>query len=48
MARVADKREEFGDQWPRVVSIMRTLERMGIQLTDIHPANIALGDPPPT
>jgi len=36
-----DKQEEFGQNWPRVVTLLAALkEQVGIHLLDIHPGNI--------
>lgn len=40
----ARKREEFGRNWPKVVWILRELERMGIYMLDVHPGNIKFSD----
>jgi hypothetical protein len=36
----AEKREQFGDDWPKAVAVLRALERLGISMTDVHPGNI--------
>ncbi|HMN42694.1 MAG TPA: hypothetical protein PKE29_17775 [Phycisphaerales bacterium] len=41
---LADTREKFGARWGRAVSVLRGLERLGIQLTDVHPGNIGFAD----
>ena len=43
---LADKQEEFGDRWQQAASVIRAFERLGIQLTDIHPGNIAFQETP--
>jgi hypothetical protein len=35
-----EKREQFGNDWPRAAAVIRGLERMGIFMTDVHPGNI--------
>jgi hypothetical protein len=40
----ARKREEFGKNWPKVVWILRELERMEIYMLDVHPGNIKFSD----
>ena len=37
---LADKQEQFGDNWPQAASVLAGLRRYGIQMTDIHPGNI--------
>lgn len=39
------KAEQFGDQWPKVETILWALERHGIFLIDVNPNNIAFDDP---
>ena len=39
---MADKREQFGDQWSHVRRIVYALERIVIYLTDVNPNNIRL------
>ena len=36
----AEKAEQFGDDWPRVQSIMATLAGIGVFLADVKPGNI--------
>ena len=36
-----EKREQFGDRWPDVVAILRSLEDYGIYLSDVSPGNVA-------
>ncbi len=36
----AEKREQFGADWPKAVAVLRALERLGIYMTDVHPGNI--------
>ena len=38
----AEKAEQFGDDWPRVQSIMATLAGIGVFLADVKPGNITL------
>lgn len=42
---MADKREQFGDQWPHVRRIVFAFEQMGIYLGDLNPNNIRLLSP---
>jgi hypothetical protein len=37
----AEKREQFGADWPRVQDIMREFRSMGIYLADVKPGNIS-------
>jgi hypothetical protein len=39
----AEKREQFGSQWPEVQAILRALEGYGIFMMDVNPGNISLG-----
>ena len=39
---LAEKREQFGDRWPEVAAILRTLEGLGIHYIDVSPKNISL------
>jgi hypothetical protein len=40
---LAEKREQFGADWPRAAAAMRELERdYGLRMTDVHPGNIML------
>jgi hypothetical protein len=39
-----EKEEQFGDRWPEVKRILRTLENYGIFLADVTPNNIAISD----
>jgi hypothetical protein len=41
----ADKREEFGGNWPVVQSVLQTLRSYGLYLLDVNPGNIAFLDP---
>jgi hypothetical protein len=43
---LADKQEEFGDRWPRAASVLHALRRLGIHMTDVHPANFNFDSPP--
>ena len=36
----AEKREQFGDHWPRVQSVLLAFQRFGIYLADVKPGNI--------
>ena len=36
----AEKREQFGSQWPKVQTICRALEKHGIYLVDVNPGNV--------
>ena len=38
----AEKRDQFGADWPRVQDIMREFRSMGIYLADVKPGNITL------
>lgn len=38
------KREDFGSNWPRAVSVLIALRHIGIHMTDVHPGNIRFGD----
>jgi hypothetical protein len=38
----AEKREQFGADWPRVQDVMREFRSMGIFLADVKPGNITL------
>jgi hypothetical protein len=38
----AEKREQFGSQWPRVQAVLRALEEHGIYLVDVNPGNVRL------
>lgn len=39
-----EKREQFGTRWPEVETAVEWLRsRLGFQLLDIHPWNIAFG-----
>ena len=38
----SEKREQFGDRWPTVQSVLATLEAMDIHMVDVSPSNIAL------
>lgn len=38
----AEKREQFGADWPRVQDVMREFRSMGIYLADVKPGNITL------
>lgn len=37
-----EKREQFGDDWPEVQSVMRQFAAMGIYLADVKPGNITV------
>ncbi|MFM9997182.1 MAG: hypothetical protein ACKVU4_15445 [Phycisphaerales bacterium] len=38
---LAEKQEQFGEDWPRAAGVIAALEReYGLRLTDIHPGNI--------
>jgi hypothetical protein len=37
---LSEKAEQFGERWPKVQSILRQLERIGIYLADVNPGNI--------
>lgn len=36
----AEKREQFGDDWPRVQQVLNALEAYGIYLVDVNPDDI--------
>ena len=36
----AEKREQFGADWPAAAAVIRGLERLGIFMLDVHPGNI--------
>lgn len=36
----AEKREQFGEDWPKAAAVVRALERLGIFMLDVHPGNI--------
>ena len=38
----AEKAEQFGEEWPRVQSIMAVLAGIGVFLADVKPGNITL------
>jgi hypothetical protein len=40
---LADKREQFGDQWPEVLRILACLETYGIHMEDVSPPQHLLG-----
>ncbi len=40
----AEKKEQFGDRWPEVESLLWSLERYGVYLADVSPSNVALAD----
>jgi hypothetical protein len=40
----AEKQEQFGERWPEVQSILWSLERYGIYLSDVTPGNVAFAD----
>lgn len=42
----AEKREQFGSNWPRVKSIMSHLRRYGIHLANVKPGNIVFAEKP--
>ena len=37
----AEKREQFGDRWPKVQAVLGELEAMDIHMVDVSPSNIA-------
>jgi hypothetical protein len=40
---LADKREQFGPDWPKAAAAIREVERrFGLRMLDVHPANIML------
>jgi hypothetical protein len=40
---LADKREQFGTDWPKAAAAIREVERrFGLRMLDVHPANIML------
>jgi len=41
----AEKREEFGGNWPVVESVLQTLRSHGVHLLDVNSRNIAFLDP---
>jgi len=43
----AEKREQFGHQWPKVQIVLSELKRFGIHMIDVSPSNIAFEAPPP-
>ncbi len=38
-----EKREQFGENWPKVLSILSGFRRFGIYLADVKPGNIEFG-----
>jgi len=40
----ADKQEKFGERWPEVKAVLAALEDYGIQMLDVNPGNVAVGD----
>jgi hypothetical protein len=38
------KREQFGERWPRVQSVLAALEDLDIHMVDVSPSNIAFRD----
>lgn len=42
----AEKREQFGNDWPNVRMLMHAFERIGVYLSDVHPRNIACREMP--
>ena len=36
-----EKQEQFGDRWPDVEAILRSLEQFGIYVADVSPGNVA-------
>jgi hypothetical protein len=38
----ADKREQFGNDWPAARQVIAALERFGVYLVDVNPGNIRL------
>ncbi len=40
----ADRSEKFEHHWPTAKAVIRTLETLGIYLTDVHPGNLAFPD----
>jgi hypothetical protein len=39
---LAEKQEQFGARWSEVESILWSLQRYGVYLVDVTPANVAL------
>lgn len=44
---LAEKREQFGEDWPEAQAILRILESYGIFVVDVNPNNIAVRPLPP-
>lgn len=40
----AEKREQFGDDWPEVQKVLRELEGYGIFMIDVNPGNVSFGN----
>ena len=41
---LAEKREQFGSDWPKAAAAIREMERrFGLRMLDVHPGNIMLG-----
>ena len=40
----AEKREQFGNRWPEVVTVMAGFARLGIYLADVKPGNMEFGE----
>ncbi|MGA2248407.1 MAG: hypothetical protein ABSH48_25850 [Verrucomicrobiota bacterium] len=38
------KREQFGERWPKVQSVLAALEELDIHMIDVSPSNIAFRD----
>jgi hypothetical protein len=38
------KREQFGERWPVVQSVLAALEELDIHMIDVSPSNIAFRD----
>ena len=39
-----DREEKFAERWPRAKRVLRSLERVGIYLGDVHPGNMVFVD----
>lgn len=37
---LAEKREQFGDDWPSAAAVISGLARLGVHMLDVHPGNI--------
>jgi hypothetical protein len=41
---LAEKQEEFGERWPQARAVLAGLRSHGVQMTDVHPGNIAFAE----